>query len=120
MLIRFVLNKKPVSVDVVSAQARLTWVELTTVTVGAGGGMSVVSVLAGEKAAGHGTLSRRALEVQRQQLLQQFIVRDVGIPSVCLEHGLIQPAMRISQPRRPLVVEVRERSLLQFLRDRWN
>jgi hypothetical protein len=62
------------------------------------------------KAACHGTLNRRSLQVQGQELLQQFVVREVGIPSVCLEYGLIQPAMRISQPRRPLVVEVRERS----------
>src|SRR5438445_9950476 len=59
------------------------------------------------------SLRTRPLQIQRQQLLQYPLVRDVVRPAVSVEHGVIQLAVRQLKPRRTLVVQVGEGALLE-------
>ncbi len=63
----------------------------------------------------HATLLPRPRQIQRQQLRQNLLVRQILRPAVGGTDRGIEPAMRGGQPIRAGVVEVGERALLQFL-----
>ena len=57
----------------------------------------------------------RSLQVQRQQPREDFIIAQVDRPAVGGEHGLVQFAMRVVQPRGPLVVEVGQGAVMRLI-----
>ena len=57
----------------------------------------------------------RPLQIQRQQPLQDLLVRQIMRPPVDIQHRLIQPLVGQVQPRGPLVVQVGQRPLLELL-----
>jgi hypothetical protein len=59
-------------------------------------------------------LNGGSLQVECEQVLKYLFVREMGRPSVGREDRLIEPGVRALEPRRALLVEVRERSLLEF------
>lgn len=59
---------------------------------------------------------RRAFQVQFKQLGQQVIIGNRIGPAVGCKNGGIKFLMGKIKPGRPLIVEIRKRSLFQFLR----
>ena len=51
--------------------------------------------------------------VERQQLAQRVLVGDIRRPTVRGSHSRVKSLVRISEPLRPGVVEVRQRALLE-------
>jgi hypothetical protein len=54
------------------------------------------------------------LQVEREQAGEEVVVGQVRRPAVGGGHGLVEPPVRRRQPRRPLVVQVRQRAGLQL------
>jgi len=52
-----------------------------------------------------------ALEVEREQAREDFLVGDIGRPAVGVEDGIVEFAMGEGQPCGALVVQVGERAL---------
>ena len=57
-----------------------------------------------------------AATVERQQLAENLVVGDVGGPTVRGSYRRVKGLVRIGEPLRPGVVEVRQRALLERLR----
>jgi hypothetical protein len=57
---------------------------------------------------------RRPLEIQRQQLLEDRLVVEIGGPAVGGEDGGVELLVRESEPGRAGVVEVRQSPLLEL------
>ena len=57
-----------------------------------------------------------AATVERQQLAENLVVGDVGGPTVRGSHRRVKSLVRIGEPLRPGVVEIRQRALLERLR----
>src|SRR5947208_15474412 len=53
-------------------------------------------------------------QIERQQLRQRVLLRNVGRPAVGCGDGGIEVAVRIGEPLRALIVEVGERALLEL------
>ena len=66
----------------------------------------------------HITARSSPAAVQRQQLAQNFVVGDVRRPTVRSSHSRVKSLVRIGEPLRPGVVEVRQRALLERLSPR--
>ena len=62
------------------------------------------------------SLGRLTGKVELQELRQDLVVGEIGGPAVGGEHGLVEPAMGVGEPRRPLVVEVGQGPLGELLR----
>ena len=54
-----------------------------------------------------------AATVERQQLAENLVVGDVGGPTVRGSHRRVKSLVRIGEPLRPGVVEIRQRALLE-------
>ena len=54
-----------------------------------------------------------ALLIERQQSLQDLLVRQIARPAVGVEHGVVELLVRQVEPGGALVVEVGERPLLE-------
>ena len=57
-----------------------------------------------------------AATVERQQLAENVVIGDVRRPTVCGRHSRVKGLVRIDEPLRASVVEVRQRALLDRLR----
>lgn len=62
----------------------------------------------------HLALSRRPLQIERQQPRQDLVVAQVVRPAVGLEYRRVEPLVRLVEPVGALVVEVRQRALFEF------
>ena len=54
-------------------------------------------------------MSRR--QIQREQFFKNFIIAHGGVPAVGGEDCRVEFAVRVVEPRRALVVEIRQRAL---------
>ena len=55
----------------------------------------------------------RPFQIERQQPREDFVVRQIRRPAIGGEHGRVQRPVRQVEPRRPRVVEVGQRPLLE-------
>src|SRR5215210_4100677 len=58
--------------------------------------------------------ARGPLQVQREQVLQDLLVCEIRGPTVGSVDRRVEPGVRVREPRRTGVVQVRERALLQL------
>ena len=57
---------------------------------------------------------RRPLHIQLQQPRQYLIIAEVGRPTIGRQDRFIESALRVVQPRQPLVVEAGQGALFDF------
>jgi hypothetical protein len=61
-------------------------------------------------------MATRLLKIERQESGQEFVVGKFAGPAVGGEDGGVELLVREVEPGRALVVEIRERALLELLR----
>src|SRR5215210_6297470 len=58
--------------------------------------------------------ARGPLQVQREQVLQDLLIREIRWPTVGGVDRRVEPGVGVRKPRRTGVIQVSERTLLQF------